>query len=122
MDLTCPVHRACEGANMSGPGRMFPLHANAFSVICLAVVQGSQFRAYVAQHELHNIQGAERPSGLTTLWLASLFQMLFSLRSVSAVCIYAPIYAFGILLTYLVAKHANTNIQTRPDCPPPCIR
>jgi hypothetical protein len=39
-----------------------------------------------------------------TYRLDGLFQMLFSLRSVSAACIYASIYEFGVLLTYWMAS------------------
>jgi hypothetical protein len=38
------------------------------------------------------------------LWLASLFQMFFSLCSVSAACIHVSIYVFGVLFTYRLAS------------------
>jgi hypothetical protein len=41
---------------------------------------------------------------LMTCRLASLFQMLFSPRSVSAACVYASIYALGVLFTYRLAS------------------
>jgi hypothetical protein len=50
------------------------------------------------------IQVVERTSGQLTYRLASLFLILFGPRSVNAVCIYASIYALGVLFTYRLAS------------------
>jgi hypothetical protein len=43
-----------------------------------------------------------------TYRLASLFQMLFSLGSVSAACIYASTYVFGVLFAYRLTSLFQT--------------